>query len=302
MTGQARDQLNQSALWLGLGATALSIGSIAGFTTASIRTIWGLTKNLSATIVTGLTSAIWGSPDVAGLALTSWGMAAPDQPPPNFLNWTLMLVGVASMLGGVVTAGMAVNKKLFQTPVSYFDYLDSSGKSHKVPNLTDDSQMPNSTNKITVRQVREYMDLFKDGCCTHNAFLAAALYSNFDNRMLNAYMRIITMYQGKPDNKSYYTLSHQGVMNIMHEYFIIEENREFLGKRLLPNVKNIPNGDYFVGTPDHIMYFKKSNDLTFHTEWSPMMTKERYYRKVNFSAIVDHKDNIEYLYKISMSK
>ena len=107
LSGEQHDQMNQSALWLGLGASALSLVSIAGFGMSVAKT--GI-KGLGTKIMLGV-MVLLGAVDASGMGLTSWGMAAPDEPPPEFLNITLMVagvsVGIAGAIAGHVGAKMA---------------------------------------------------------------------------------------------------------------------------------------------------------------------------------------------------
>ena len=185
LTGEARDQLNQSALWLGLGASALSIASIVGFAAISAKTIFKATKSNLAMIVAGAITGFPAVPDLLGIGLTSWGMAKPDDPPDEPLNWTLMIAGVAVGLAGLVmgvsTAVLAVKTKR----VVHFENIKNSDS--KRPKLSSISMIFDKMdlNERSIKRSRGYQ-FISDGNITPSEININSLHKLKATKYLSA--------------------------------------------------------------------------------------------------------------------
>ena len=68
LSGEQRDQMNQSALWLGLGTSVLSLVSIEGFGMSVAKVA---SKGVGKKITLGV-MVLLGASDALGMGLTSW--------------------------------------------------------------------------------------------------------------------------------------------------------------------------------------------------------------------------------------
>ena len=122
ISNETKENLGKSAIYLGLGASALSIigiVSLSASTSAAMVRI-GLKlgkgggkvfKSTSSAIITGVAFSAGESSPVllegVGMFLSSWALARPDQPLLSDSNYALFGAGVVSILAGLVTAGKA---------------------------------------------------------------------------------------------------------------------------------------------------------------------------------------------------